>query len=238
MKKDFYVYMHIKETEGTPFYIGKGSKERAYSKHRRSEFWKSIVNKYGFDVIIIEDNLYEKDAFNLESYWIKRIGRRDLGLGPLVNFSDGGEGPSGATWKHSEETKIKLSKSKLGELNPMYGKYFSKEHREKLSKAGKGKVISEKQRLDISLRQQDGKAFWYGKELSENHKKKISEGVKGKLIKNPPIEQFTLDGEFIREWTSAYQVHKELNLNIGNLTAVLKGKRKICGGFIFKYKKL
>ena len=50
---------------------------------------------------------------------------------------------------------------------------------------------------------------------------------------NKPILQFTLDGEFVREWECAYDVGKEVN---GNICNCLKGKRKSACGFIWKYK--
>ncbi len=59
-----------------------------------------------------------------------------------------------------------------GTNNPNYGKPMTKEQKEKLSKAMKGKYAGEK-------------AYWYGRPLSEEHKKKISVSEKGKVI---PIE--------------------------------------------------
>lgn len=87
----YYVYLHIKETDGTPFYIGKGKKERAYSKAHRSKWWNSTVDKYGYDVIILEDELTESKALEREAYWIKRIGRKHKKRGSLVNMTAGGE---------------------------------------------------------------------------------------------------------------------------------------------------
>lgn len=58
---------------------------------------------------------------------------------------------------HSAETKKKLSDSKQGEKNPMFGKTFTQEHKDKLSKnmigkpgRTKGKKLSEKARQNMS----------------------------------------------------------------------------------------
>jgi hypothetical protein len=114
---NYYVYLHIKATDGEPFYVGKGRRYRAYdsSKCTRSNHWINYVNKYGFDVIILENNLTEKEAFEKETYWIKRIGRKDLGNGPLINYSNGGEGGSGRVF--TKEHKKKLGQRQLGSKN-------------------------------------------------------------------------------------------------------------------------
>lgn len=54
-------------------------------------------------------------------------------LKPKFNFTDGGDGTSG--FKHSEETRKKMSESQKGENNPMYGKTLSEEARKKISEA-------------------------------------------------------------------------------------------------------
>ena len=58
-----------------------------------------------------------------------------------------------------------------------------------------------------------------------------NEKVSNKLKK--PILQCTLDGEFVREWSSATDVGKEVMTNIRNC---LRGKQKTAYGFIWKYK--
>ena len=87
----YYVYAHIHPESGIPFYIGKGTSNRLNSKKYRNDFWKKIVLKYGFDSIIIEDNLTEKESFAKEIYWIDRIGQYKKG-GTLVNICKGGVG--------------------------------------------------------------------------------------------------------------------------------------------------
>lgn len=103
--KDHYVYAHYKATTGEIFYIGKGSGcKRFKSSRQRSAWWKSVVAKHGFRVEIIQDGLQEWAALELECALIALHGRADLGLGPLVNLTDGGEGTSNP----SEATRAKL----------------------------------------------------------------------------------------------------------------------------------
>ena len=104
MEEIYYVYMHYRPNDTIPFNVGKGTGRRAYIKDSRNRWWHNIVNKHGgFDVKFAATDMSEEDSFWLEEHLIKTIGRRDLGTGPLVNMTNGGEGASG--YKHTEEYK-------------------------------------------------------------------------------------------------------------------------------------
>ena len=136
MKNNYYVYLHIRLDNGQPFYVGKGLNNRSYTKSSRGIHWKNIVNKYGFDVIILEKNLTEEESYKLEKYWIDKIGRKDLNDGLLINLNDGGKGGL-SNYKHTEQSRKKMS-------NSHKGKIFSKELREywsKNRKSGTSKLV-------------------------------------------------------------------------------------------------
>lgn len=125
----FYLYVHFRGDTGQPFYVGKGKKERAFSKHSRSQHWKNVVNKHGFTVKIIYDNLIEEDAFIEEIKLIEHY--NDAGM-PLVNKSKGGEGntsPRSLEWRKNHSIKIKEAAARgaykgrnQGQNNPFWGK--------------------------------------------------------------------------------------------------------------------
>jgi len=110
-----------------PFYIGKGYGNRMYN-HLTKKQLESGVNPYkrykikkiirlGYDfknglIIKIKQNLNDKQSIKYEKLIIKKIGRKDLKLGPLLNYTDGGEGCSGRIL--SDKTKNKISKSHMG----------------------------------------------------------------------------------------------------------------------------
>lgn len=50
------------------------------------------------------------------------------------------------------------------------------------------------------------------------------------------ILQFDLDGNFIKEWPSAMQIHKELNYSVASISLCCRGKQKTAYGFIWKFK--
>ena len=159
--KEYYIYRHIRLDTGLPFYIGKGSgKGRANSKDR-NPYWHNIVNKVGYKVEIMLYNLSEKEAFDKEKYFIRLYGRRDLETGILINMTNGGEGASG--YKHTEETKKKLSISHKG-------KKMSDKSKKKMSESHKGKKLSAETKKKLSNAQK-------GKDFSDIHRAKLSKKV-------------------------------------------------------------
>lgn len=129
LKNIYYVYIY-KTPDGTPFYIGKGKGQRLYvhiaetkNRHKikkgsrvnikKLDMIESILNDGQFPIIEkIDENLSETKALKLEKKLIKEIGRLDLGTGPLLNLTDGGEGISGNVC--SEERKRKISSAITG----------------------------------------------------------------------------------------------------------------------------
>ena len=85
---NYYTYAYLRE-DRTPYYIGKGTGNRIYSKHRRLKPPKDKSR-----IIFLKQNLTEEEAFKHEIYMIAVFGRKDLGTGILRNLTDGGEGTS------------------------------------------------------------------------------------------------------------------------------------------------
>ena len=154
----YYVYSYLRE-DCSPYYIGKGSGKRAYTKGPKEV--KPPRDKSR--VKIIKADLTEEEAFLLEKLYILMFGRVDLGTGILRNKSDGGDGSSGAI--RSKETREKLRQANLGKKKP-------REVGEKISKALTGRKLSEEMKAKL-------RAGHKGRKCSEEHKRKVSEAKKG-----------------------------------------------------------
>jgi hypothetical protein len=99
------------------FYVGIGTKYRPKSIKNRNKYWHNIVNKVGYTIDIICVDLSWEEACVLEKQYIKEFGRKDLGLGNLVNMTDG-EGE-----KHNVDiTKLPYIINKDGSVFNLKGK--------------------------------------------------------------------------------------------------------------------
>ena len=143
-----YVYEHLRNDDGTVFYVGKGKNRRAYdaNRHHRSEWWIRVVEKCGgFTVKFLAVDISEQDAFQKEKQAIADY--RAQGV-RLVNMTDGGDGASGA--KRSERWKTLMSAVHKGKTTSLevrqkisasvmaLGYTHSDEAKAKISEAHKG----------------------------------------------------------------------------------------------------
>lgn len=108
----FYVYTHALP-DGTLFYIGKGSKRRAWSfaRNSRSAAHLKIVAEHGQSNILIEVRECESEAaaFAMERQWIEDV--RLLGI-VLINKTSGGEGASGRPFSDKTRAALALYRGK------------------------------------------------------------------------------------------------------------------------------
>ena len=111
-----YVYNDL-EFDYEPFYVGQGTKYRCISglKNGGSFYKRNKINKIfndGFKPKLLKlyENITYENAIEKEIEIISKIGRNDLGKGPLVNLTDGGEG----TVNISPEIIKKRAKSQIG----------------------------------------------------------------------------------------------------------------------------
>lgn len=232
----FYIYCHRKKTDGKCFYIGKGTGNRFKSKNGRNQYWHNIVNKHGFEVIILINNINEEKAFEYESYFCKQIGYENL-CNIRKELDNGG-------YSMSEETKQKISKRKINHS------CYNNEWKEKIRKGNKGKIVSEesKQKMrkpklenhKLNMRKSKGpqsketikkrSISLLGKHKPEGMMKKIHENNKKEIF------QYDLKNNFIKEWSSIKEAGLSLNKKGAAIGECCQGKRKTSYKYIWKFK--
>lgn len=107
-----YVYIW-KRPNGVPFYVGIGMTKTRWNPRSMSQprnpHAKSIIQLHGADNITVStiENLSWEAACRLEQTLITWYGREDLGLGPLCNFTDGGDGaPNPPSSKRASQSEL------------------------------------------------------------------------------------------------------------------------------------
>ena len=205
----YTVYAHRNLKNGKS-YIGMTSREPSkrwkYGKgyKNNSKMWNDIQNSdwnKDWEHNIIGKFEDKQEALNIEEMFIRLFDSTNEGYNTSAYSSH--------SCKHSEESKKKISESKIGIT-------FSEEHKKKISEALSGE-----------------KSPNFGKHFSEEHKKKMSEskGVNG-------IIQYSKDGKFIAEYPSIMEAERQTGCHHTSICECCKGKLKSASGFIWKYKEI
>ena len=227
-----YVYRHIRLDKNEVFYIGIANHKRkdyvrANEKARRSDWWKKIIQKTDYRIDILFDDVTPEFAKEKEIEFIKLYGRKDLGLGTLVNMTDGGDGlinrvftpeyrkklsDSAKNRIISDAQKQKFSKCKLGTT-------ITQEHKDIISRANKGKITSNSLRKFRSER------------MNSKNPSKGRFGINAINFKG--YVKAYKDGVLFGIYEGVYDASRELNIGASNINRVITGRGKTSGGFTF-----
>ena len=209
----YTVYVH-KNLKNEKYYVGctKMNPKKRWDNGRgyknQPKMWADIQNSdWNKDWVhgILGKFENEKDALKYEAFLIAMLGTIENGY----NTSSYGSGD----FKHSEETKKKISKAHIG-------KHHTEESKKKISEATTGENNP-----------------MFGKHHSEESKKKMSNALKGNI--NAPTKsviQYSINGDFLAEYPSSHEAERQVGCDKSSICKCCKGKRKSCGGYIWKYK--
>ena len=230
--------------------------ERVFKCHKRNrdnnrtynEHLLRSIEKYGFDAFEVDEEFdvaYSKEELDkLEDMYIKIYDCIDNGYNQKEGGSHG---------KVSRESRKRMSESKKGENNPMYGKCLTEEHKRKLSesrkgvkltkehieqltKSKKGKPLSQEHKDKISKANTGENNGFYGKHHTEETRQKMSEAKKGKYVgENSPNAKAVYCYEKNEIRLTAKEWSEELCLYRSDIANCCKGKRKSTGGYHFRY---
>lgn len=208
--------------------------------------------KYGVDAHILtvlkkfEGEFTQADLDHWELWYIKDYKSKSI---TLLNIRDGG----GNTGKLSEETKAIIgAKSRQWKKdNPELvrqialhaaasniGRKRSAETKALQSKAAIGKPKTKEHSLKVSIAKKGKPSPHKGKHFSPEAVERIRAGIKSRRSIGKPINQYNLNGEFIKMWPSISDAARSLKLHPGTINGCVlkKPNYKTCGGFIWRYK--
>lgn len=227
-------------------YVGQTINEEKRKKYRIScvnskrsniQIVEKAIRKYGYENFkydILEKHYYSslEDMYNsldiLEIYYIDKYESYIKGY----NETKGGEGSKG--YKHSQNTKNKIGKAHKGKIIPEW-------HRKRISEKNSGRKLTEEHIKQISIKNS-------GKHFSKEHRDKISKGRKGIIISEEtrkkmsearkiPINQYSLDGIFIRQFGSIKEAAEYINGDSRHICRSLKNFKFTHKGYRWKYAK-
>jgi group I intron endonuclease len=210
-----YIGSHCTDKENMdPWYFGGG------------DLFKLAFKKYGkpsFHRIILKQCLNILEARNLESYYIEKF---DTLRPNGYNISPSGGMDRGIFGIHSEESKLQMSRSRLGKEPWNKGKtgIYSKETIEQMIK----NHPDQSGKNNPNYKNRGEKSPLYGIEFSENHKKNLAKSKMGE--KNPNAGKYkiiTPTGEkFISlSATDFIKEHPEYGINRHFLYSASKTKK-------------
>lgn len=205
---------------------------KAIKKNGKNSFSLEILGTYEDVKSLNEAEMYfikTHDSLTPNGYNLKKGGHNG---GNLSEESKEKIRLSRIGKRASDKTKLKMSESRKGEKHPLFGKQRSKEHCHNIS---------------VSLK---NKATWMkGKRHTAESKEKMSESHKGhspskitreklrnaRKISVLPFKIKVLCVTNGIVYDSQSDAARELNLGVGNVNSVLKGRYESTGGYIFVY---
>ena len=210
--RNFYVYLHIKESDGTVFYVGKGTKFRWSRVYDRTQHWKNTAIKHGVICKIVAHDLSAEEALVLEKKLIASYGRQDQKTGCLVNLTDGGDGVVNYVW--TEEHRKKISEAGMG-------KRHTPETKEKIRQANVGRTFSAQ---TLKLMSDARKGTPWTEAQRKASESRIDPRSRSVICLNSAVI-----------YSNVADVAKALNLDNSGVSKVCYGKRKQYNGFRFKF---
>lgn len=178
-----YIYLLV-DKRNDKKYVGKhnGKKENYFTS---GIIPNRIIKKFGkeiFNRIILEDNIVTEELLSSkEIFYIEKYDTYNNGY----NLTKGGDGGGDWIYKKTKEEKLRISEIKrIANI----GRIFTEETLIKMSKAKKGKPLTEEHKKNISKSQSGENHPWYGRKHSTDSKLKMSNSKKG--IKNPNHSEF------------------------------------------------
>ena len=205
----------------TYFFLKRMADHKNKITTKRKDFIVSSIRKHGFhnhkiDIVCSLPKDIDQEILNTyEQFYMDRY--RECGFN-MMNCRD-----ASSRGKFTEETRKKMSLAQMGNKNNLGKKRpMSEEWKKNIGHGNRGKKNhTEKYKLVLSERMK-GNSYTKGMEIMKTRKQ---------------ISQYSINGEFIKDWNGVNFAADSLGFGRTNLTNCLTGLSKSANGFIWRYKK-
>jgi len=186
-------------------------------------------NKFGKENFIFEilEECKQEHLPSMEHYWCNLLNTHNRDYGYNIAQTNSKKGS-----KVSEETRLKISKIKKGIPSPFKGKKTNLKHTDEFKKYISDinkKPKSEEHKKKIGLKHK-------GKIVSDKARENMRLAKKDMICKKPLIiNQYDLEGNFIKEWESRKEVANFYKISVSYVGEICRNNIIFKKNFIFKY---
>jgi group I intron endonuclease len=161
-------------------------------------------------LLIVEQNYLDKIKYDFEnkidSHYNQRYDAFKVEMTPEIKEKIGN---ANRGRKHTDVTKLKMSKSRTGKKHWAFGKKRSEEFRKLLSERSKGRKISDETKIKMSFSRKGSKNPFYDSNIYHFYNKNLN----------------------LHKYCTKYELKIEFNIK-SNLSALFSGRRSIVKGWI------
>lgn len=189
---------------------------------------------------MLEECNSENELIEKEEYWIMSLNAVESDEFYNLTYSGYKRGLTG--YKHSEETKRKISESERGEKNPFYGKdmsgennpFYGKKHTEETRKKMSKNHVDVSGENNPNYGKRGELSPLFGRHHSEETKEKIRQGNIGKKVSDETKSKMSASKKGTRLSQETKEKISKRNKENGNKPPLATGKRWITNGDINK----
>lgn len=231
-------------------YIGRTNDlQRRFYEHTVQGSHKKVITKYAktnddlvFSILEFTDGHTARQQKVIESFWLKKLKVKGIALLNITNPLKEKDLPEPKPVLMIDPVSMQVVKRFKSSFETTKKGFDAstvvKCCKKSLNKKGRGQL---KHRGYFWLYEEDylqnKNAVSALETLYEDRQRHCTEKKRQNGSKNSkPIEQYSLSGSFIKNWTSASEAAKTLGLKQAAINHCLTGRNKTSGNFIWKYK--
>lgn len=211
---------------------------RSYQKHGEESHKLFTILEFKGPFTQADLDYWERyyiDVYKAEGYQLLNIREGGGNNGKLAEETKALIAVKSRNWKASNPELVRQIALKAASAN--IGKKRSAETKFLQSRASAGKPKTKEHAMAVSLAKRGKPSPHKGKHFSPEAVARIREAIKGRNQKKCPVNQMSMNGEFIKQWSSIQCAAMETGIHKATITGCVHGVRSYlsAGGYKWEY---